>query len=147
MDSSKVFEVQRLYPQIYLSCHLDHVRASSTKWKLSSRDAAILAHLDVENASSPRSLANHIGVVPSTLSAALKRLSRLGYIRSVASEDDKRRRQVFLTDKGAEAMAGTSVLDRDKVARMLGRLSKDELETALLGLGMLARAARDCEVK
>src|SRR5688572_32901610 len=84
MKDELVFEVQRLYPQIYLACHHDHVRAGSTKWNLSSRDASVLAHLDVDKGSSPRSLGAHLGVVPSTLSATISRLERLGYISSVA---------------------------------------------------------------
>ena len=46
MRDKAVLEIQRLYPQIYLACHVDHVRASSTEWRLSSRDSSILAHLD-----------------------------------------------------------------------------------------------------
>lgn len=143
MDDTSVFEVQRLYPQIYISCHVDHVRARSSQFNLSSQDASILAHLDIENASSPGSLAAHLGVVPSTLSAVLKRLKRLGYIRSIPVKEDKRKREIFLTAQGAEAMASSSVLDEEKVAQMLERLSKAELEIALNGLGLLARAARD----
>ena len=46
MNDDDVFEVQRLYPQIYIACHTDHVRAVSTKWRISSQDASILVHLD-----------------------------------------------------------------------------------------------------
>ncbi|HVF47955.1 MAG TPA: MarR family winged helix-turn-helix transcriptional regulator [Pyrinomonadaceae bacterium] len=141
MDDGVVFEVQRLYPQIYLACHLDHVRSRSTRWNVSSRDAAILAHLDVDRGSGPRSLAAHLGVVPSTLSATLGRLERLGYISSVTVDEDKRKRQIFLTARGAEAMAGTSVLEGAKVKQMLERLSEKEIEAAVSGLRILARAA------
>ena len=48
MRDKAVLEIQRLYPQIYLACHVDHVRASSTEWRLSSRDSSILAHLDTD---------------------------------------------------------------------------------------------------
>ncbi|HEV3485360.1 MAG TPA: hypothetical protein VG106_08135, partial [Vicinamibacterales bacterium] len=66
MDARLVVEVQRFYPQIYLACHVDHVRAASTKWRLSSRDASVLSHLDKDVAISPRALASHLGVVAST---------------------------------------------------------------------------------
>ena len=143
MDDLSVFEVQRLYPQIYLACHIDHVRSGSTKWELSSHDAAFLAHLDIERGNSPRSLASHMGVVPSTLSATLKRLEMLGYISTVTAEQDKRRKQIFLTARGSEAIAATSVLESQKVKHMLERLSDAERRTALSGLRLLARAANE----
>jgi MarR family transcriptional regulator, organic hydroperoxide resistance regulator len=143
MDDQLVFEVQRLYPQIYLACHIDHVRARSTKWGLSSHDASFLAHLDVARGSSPRSLAAHLGVVPSTLSATLKRLEKLGYISTAAAADDKRRRDVFLTTRGAEAIASTSVLDAEKVKQTLERLSDVERNAAVKGLRLLAQAANE----
>ncbi|MCU1227340.1 MAG: Transcriptional regulator, MarR family [Acidobacteria bacterium] len=142
MDDALVFEVQRLYPQLYLACHVDHVRASSTEFQLSSYDASILAHLDVNDPATPRSLAAHLGVVASTLSAALTRLAKLGYLTNSAAATDKRRRELRLTTRGAEAMASTSVLDSARVRKMLASLSAHEREDAVRGLALLARAAR-----
>jgi len=79
MRDKDVFEIQRLYPQIYLACHVDHVRASSTEWRLSSRDSSILAHLYGATGMSPKMLATHLNVAASTLSAAIARLVELGY--------------------------------------------------------------------
>jgi hypothetical protein len=42
MSKDEVLEVQRLYPQIYIACHTDHIRAVSTAWRISSQDASIL---------------------------------------------------------------------------------------------------------
>ena len=72
MSKDEVLEVQRLYPQIYIACHTDHIRAVSTAWRISSQDASILVHLDREAGLSPRRLASHLGVAPSTLSAAIQ---------------------------------------------------------------------------
>ena len=142
MASELVFEVQRLYPQIYLACHVDHVRAASTEWQLSSRDASVLAHLDRESGTSPRALGDHLGVRPSTLSATIARLSELGYITSTAAGSDRRKRELRLTVRGAEAMASTSVLDAERVGELLAQLSKSEQHDAVRGLRLLARAAR-----
>jgi DNA-binding MarR family transcriptional regulator len=142
MDEWLVFELQRLYPQIYLACHTDHIRASSTAWRLSSRDASILAHLKLSESVSPRELAAHLDVVASTLSAALKRLAELGYITIMPESNDKRRRDLRLTELGARAMSSTSVLDTARVRELLEKLSEDERKTAVAGLSLLARAAR-----
>jgi len=142
MNDDDVFEMQRLYPQIYLACHTDHVRAVSTKWRISSQDASILVHLDRESGLSPRELASHLGVAPSTLSAATTRLSELGYLTSSPSETDRRKRELRLTARGAEAIAATSVLDAERVKALLNKLEPDERKAAVRGLSLLAQAAR-----
>src|SRR5438874_13283486 len=95
-----VFEVQRLYPQIYLACHVDHVRARSTQWRLSSRDSSILSHLDRDRGMSPRELAAHLAVAPSTLSATLPPLVRPGYMPTGATTSDKPGPRLRLPSKG-----------------------------------------------
>ncbi len=147
MKDNAVREIQRLYPQIYLACHVDHVRASSTKWRLSSRDSSILAHLDTEHGMSPRALAAHLSVAPSTLSEAIRRLTELGYVSSDPPESDMRQRELRLTERGAEAMAATSVLDAKRVRMVVDGLDASDRERALAGLRLLARAARKLEVR
>ncbi|HKR64572.1 MAG TPA: MarR family transcriptional regulator [Thermoanaerobaculia bacterium] len=141
-EADDVLEILRYYPQIYLACHVDHVRATTTEWQLSAHDSSILAHLDTSTPTSPRELARHLGVQPSTLSAAIARLQELGYVNSEPASSDKRRRDLTLTTRGAEAMASTSVLDRARVADLLGKLSPQDRAAAVHGLSILARAAR-----
>ena len=143
MPDEDVFEIQRLYPQIYLACHNDHVRAASTDWRISSQDGSVLVHLDREVGTRPSALAKHLGVAPSTLSATISRLENLGYLSSQPVEKDKRQRELKLTDRGAEAIAGTSVLNADRVGALLQRLTRDERKAAVRGLALLARAARE----
>ena len=142
MSEDDVYKLQRLYPQIYLACHIDHVRAASTKWRISSQDAAILVHLDREHGSSPRELASHLGIKSSTLSAYIARLSALGYLTSEPNKVDGRRREIRLTERGAEAMSATSVLDAARVRELLKKLKPAERKQALLGLELLAKAAK-----
>ena len=141
MNDDDVFEVQRLYPQIYIACHTDHVRAVSTKFRISSQDASILVHLDREIGLSPRALADHLGVAPSTLSA-LARLAELGYLTNEQNGTDRRKRELRLTARGAEAIASTSVLNAERVRAVLKKLKPAERKAALHGLALLARAAR-----
>ena len=143
MPDKDVFEIQRLYPQIYLACHHDHIRAASTDWRLSSQDASVLVHLDRETGTRPSALAKHLGVAPSTLSATIGRLEKLGYLSSQPAEKDKRQREIRLTARGAEAIAATSVLNESRVRKLMNKLTRDERKAAVLGLALLARAARE----
>jgi DNA-binding MarR family transcriptional regulator len=136
-----VLAVQRAYPQIYLACHGDHVRAKSNKWQLSSHDSALLSHLDRETGMSPRDLGRHMQVAASSLSASLKRLESLGYISSDPAEADRRRREIRLTEAGVQALQGTSVLDTGKVRSLVETLREDERQRAVDGLNLLAQAA------
>ena len=147
MIDDDVLEVQRLYPQIYIACHTDHVRAASTTWRISSQDASILVHLDRDSGLSPRALADHLGVAPSTLSAAIARLSELGYLTSKPNDTDRRKRELRLTAHGAEAIASTSVLNAERVQALLDKLKPDERKAAVRGLSLLARAARKLNEK
>jgi len=142
MIDDDVFEVQRFYPQIYVACHTDHVRAASTKWRISSQDASILVHLDRDAGLSPRALAKHLGVAPSTLSAAIARLADFGYLTNEPNGADRRKRELRLTARGAEAIASTSVLNAERVRALLKKLKPAERKAALHGLALLARAAR-----
>jgi DNA-binding MarR family transcriptional regulator len=142
MHSEAVSEIQRLFPQIYLACHVDHVRAASTAWDLSSHDSSILAHLDREKPISPRQLATHLGVAASTLSASITRLGGLGYLSSKPAASDKRQRELRLTARGSEAIASTSVLDAKRVAELLTHLDPEDRAAAVRGLQLLAQAAR-----
>jgi DNA-binding MarR family transcriptional regulator len=139
----QVFEIQRLYPQIYLACHNDHVRAASTGWRISSQDASVLVHLDRNVGIRPSALAKHLAVAASTLSATISRLEKLGYLSSKPAEKDKRQRELKLTERGGEAIAATSVLNAARVRAVIKKLTPAERKAAVRGLELLARAARE----
>lgn len=147
MPDKDVFEIQRLYPQIYLACHNDHIRAASTDWRISSQDSSVLVHLDREAGMRPGALAKHLGVAPSTLSATIARLEKLGYLSREPGENDKRQRALKLTARGAEAIAATSVLNAERVNALMKKLNRHDRKAAVQGLALLARAAREMKDK
>ena len=101
-----------------------------------------MVHLDREFGLSPRALARHLGLAPSTLSAALARLAKLGYLTNKPNEKDRRKRELRLTARGAEAISATSILDAERVRVMLSHLKPEERKQALRGLELFAEAAR-----
>jgi DNA-binding MarR family transcriptional regulator len=142
MSAADVRLVQTCYPQIDLACHTRHVRAASSVHRLSARDSSLLSHLDEKRPMPPSALARHLGVSPSTMSAAIKRLVRLGYVVQKPHPSDARRLQLFLSSKGTAAMRATSVLDADRVQGVLDALKGSERRRALDGLALFAKAAR-----
>jgi len=142
VSNRDIRSVQVAYPQIYFACHTRHIRRASTPSRLSATDSTLLAHLDEKEPTRPTALAAHLGLAASTLSAAIARLTANGYVVQRPAADDKRAIELRLSGTGAEAMQATSVLDRDRVAKMLARLNARERREALAGLALLARAAR-----
>lgn len=143
MTTPLVRAVQRAYPQIYLACHIDHVRTKSNRHHLSAHDSTLLAHLDETRATRAGALARHLGIAASTLSATLARLEKLGHLTRTASPKDRRQVELRLTAQGAEAMAEASVLDPRRVAAVLEQLSVRDRQRAVAGLSLFARAALD----
>ena len=142
MEHADVLDVLRSYPQIYLACHVEHRTRSSSPTGITSRDASLLAHVEDPAGSSPAALARHLGISPSTLSAALARLEAQGMLAIRSDPADARRRRICLTAAGRAAMAENSVLDPSRVAALLGTLAADERRAAVAGLKLLAKAAR-----
>jgi DNA-binding MarR family transcriptional regulator len=136
-----VLEILRCYPQVYLACHVDHVRKRSNEYGLSSNDSSILAHLHVTRSMSANDLARHLRVRPSTLSAALKRLEDLRYIQRDETPQDRRKKYLLLTERGLRAMVATSVLDEGRVHELLDQLDPAARRRAVDGLAILASAA------
>lgn len=131
--------IQVAFPQVYLACHTRHQRKRSTPHRLSPRDSAILAHLDAQAPMGHASLAAHLGVAKSTLSAALKQLTALGYTRPALNGA---RGGVLLTAQGVQAIRDTSVLESARLRRVLAELGPRERARVADGLNTLARACR-----
>lgn len=137
-----LLDVLRAYPQIYLACHREHRTRASSPSGLTSRDAALLAHVDDPAGSGAAALARHLGIAASTLSAALARLEAQGMVRLDGDPADARRRVIRLTDAGREKLASESVLDPERLAALLALMPAADRRRAVAGLNALAAAAR-----
>lgn len=142
MTDPDVFAVLRAYPQIYHACHVEHRTRAAAPDGLTSRDAGLLAHVEGPDGMSPAVLARHLGVARSTLSAALTRLAGQGMVEVAPDPQDGRRRLVRLTQDGRAALAAGSVLDPQRLAAVMARLTAAERRRAAAGLVLLAGAAR-----
>ncbi|MGB3966253.1 MAG: helix-turn-helix domain-containing protein, partial [Planctomycetota bacterium] len=106
MDAT-VVAIQQLFPQVFHACHVRHQRRRSNAFRLSERDSAILAHLGAEWTVTARDLGRHLGIGAPTLSAALQRLERLGYVARAPRAGRSPARPLRLTGTGQEALQVT----------------------------------------
>jgi len=136
-----ITRVQFAYPQIYYACHTRHARQKSTPTQISQRDSEILVHLDCDEAMTLGELARHMDLAPSTLSEAVSDLARHGFVAK-AAVTDRRRVALRLTPQGVAAVRATSVLEPERIARALRRLTVKDRERAVTGLALLAQACR-----
>jgi MarR family transcriptional regulator, organic hydroperoxide resistance regulator len=136
-----VQEIQRYYPQIYLACHTRHIRAASTRYRLSAKDSSLLVHLSKTEPRTASELSVHMGIGASTISAAIRRLVGLGYLQRDRGRNDRRVASLTLTEEGAKAMAATSVLDGSRLAALLALLTHEERKRAVDGMRLLADAS------
>jgi len=134
-------QLMALYPRIYFACHTRHVRDPQSPRVLSRHQASILDHLDEIDPITLNDLARHMGVTAATMSLAIDRLERKGYVARLRDAADRRRVHVRLTPSGVRVRDASSVLDPPRVAALVARLTDDERETAIRGLALLAGAA------
>jgi DNA-binding MarR family transcriptional regulator len=130
----------RWYPRIFFACHRRHVRDALTRTVLSAHQASILDHLDEVDAMTLSDLARHMGVTAGTMSVAIERLVRKGYVRRRRSRADQRRAELRLTEAGLRIKAQQSVLEPELVKQLLEQLDPEQRTRALDGLRLLGEA-------
>ena len=131
-----------LYPRIYFACHTRHVRDPHSQQLLSRHQASVLDHLDDVDSVTLNGLARHMGVTAGTMSLTVDRLERKGYVVRLRDTADRRRVQLRLTSAGVRVRQASSVLDPPLVEGLMVRLTEEERDIAVRGLGLLARAAQ-----
>jgi DNA-binding MarR family transcriptional regulator len=141
--TAEVETVLECYPQIYFACHRRHVRDPQKQTVLSAHQASVLDHLDTVEGTALLDLAQHMGVTASTMSLAVDRLERGGYVTRGRNKLDKRRVDLKLTAAGARIKRQQKVLEPELVAAMLARLDRTRRQEALRGLQLLAEAATE----
>jgi MarR family transcriptional regulator, organic hydroperoxide resistance regulator len=136
-----VRDLMTYYPQIYFACHTRHVRDSRAGRVLSANQASVLDHLDELEPTNLRTLAAHMGVTASTMSIAVDRLVRQGYVVRRKDAQDGRQVKLLLTRAGVRIKSEKSVLDPQLVRNVLSKLAPAERREALRGLALLAQAS------
>ncbi|HUR27257.1 MAG TPA: MarR family transcriptional regulator, partial [Planctomycetota bacterium] len=127
----------------FLACHVQHTRRRTTRFDLTERESSLLSHLDRTRGVAASELAKHMSIGAPARSAAIRRLERVGYVTRKPRSRERRTIEIRLTDAGAAALSGSSVLDSARLRTLLERLSASERRKAVSGLALLAKAARE----
>jgi len=143
MLAETVRRVMDLYPRLFLACHVRHVADPKTRRVLSAHQARILDYLDAVEPTTLKDLAAHSGVTPGTMSIAIDRLVRKGYVLRVRDAEDGRRVNLTLSPSGVRIQDAQTVLDAERVKTVMSRLSEEDRAAAVNGLAVLARASRE----
>ncbi|HIF06994.1 MAG TPA: MarR family transcriptional regulator [Gemmatimonadetes bacterium] len=128
-------------PRIYSACRARQVRDPLDGGVVSAHQASILSHLDSGDPTMVGELADHLGVTASTMSLNLTRLEKAGYIARERDPADRRVMNVRLTEAGERLSAAQTVLDPERIDRMLHELSPGARTDAMRGLVLLSEAA------
>src|ERR687895_2262514 len=118
MAASDVTVVLDAYPRIYFACHRRHVYDAEQRRLVSAHQASILDHLDAVESTVLSDLAKHMGVTASTMSLAVDRLERNGYVTRERDDADRRRVRIRLTEAGVRVRRADSVLPPPPVGGM-----------------------------
>jgi len=143
MIRREIRHVLEHYPKIFFACHPRHRRDPKTRRVLSAHQSSILDHLDDVEPTSLTSLAMHMGVTSGTMSLAVSRLIRQGYVARARAREDARRLDLRLSAAGVRMKTARSVLEPERLRAVLRRLSPAERLAAVHGLALLSRAAQE----
>ncbi len=129
------------YPRIYFACRTRHVHDPVEGSVVSAHQASILSQLDSVDPTMVGELADHLGVTASTMSLNLTRLEKAGYISRERDPADRRVMNVLLTESGERLRSAQTMLDPERVHRLLHEMDLETRRNALHGLMLLSDAA------
>ena len=129
------------YPRIYFACRTRHLHDPADGRVVSAHQASILSQLDSVDPTMVGELADHLGVTASTMSLNLTRLQKAGYITRARDPADRRVMNVLLTESGERLRSAQTMLDPERVHRLLHEMDLGTRRDALRGLVLLSDAA------
>ncbi|MGC4119452.1 MAG: MarR family winged helix-turn-helix transcriptional regulator [Myxococcales bacterium] len=128
-----------LYPEIYRHLHARPGRAP----RMTPQGQAVLHHLAHSGPLTVTEAARHFGKAQSVVSEIVDGLCARGFVERLRDERDRRRTLVWLTPEGQAAIAQQfEVLDRERLAEALARLSEAQRKALFEGMRALAKASQ-----
>jgi DNA-binding MarR family transcriptional regulator len=137
--SDDAAEFCALFPAVYLRFCRRHERHEK---RLTPQMDAVLRHLVMSGPLTIGEMARHFARAQSVVSEVVDGMEKKGLLERMRDERDKRRVLVWLTDDARALLARRSeVLDPDRVALAMRRLTSEDREALVRGMRALVRAA------
>lgn len=127
----RFFQAWRLFQERY------RVVAKSYSSNISLLELSILIETQIQTGRSRAELARLFSVSQQTVSSAARRLLEQGYLSEVQTQDDARRWDISLTQKGARELRGIDREANEILERMSAHLPKRELKRLILLWGRM----------
>jgi MarR family transcriptional regulator, organic hydroperoxide resistance regulator len=133
----------------YLIRNLRHEFSRVIQQELSGHDLYIgswfaLRSLAEEDGMTLRELGKKLGLIDATIGMTIESLEQRGLIRRVRNAEDRRKINVFVTDKGRKVAAALNVFAKKMNSDVIAGFSDREVETFK---GFLLRAQRNLSKK
>lgn len=127
MRSGKLEEM----PFLMLLGHLAHLTKYQTVSRLEElglkpNQAGILFMLECGGVLSQRELAERTGVKPPSMTVAIQKLERLGYVSRTCDKDDQRIIRIALTEKGKSCVKEVKKIASQTEEELLSGFSQEE---------------------
>ena len=136
-DSAREFG--ELFPAVYLRFH----RRDGKQRELPSASRAVLHHLTLTGPLTVGEMAKHLSRAQSVVSEIVDHLERDGLLERMADPKDKRRKLVWLSDRGLALLEHErEVLSRDLLTRAMTKMKPADRLALLRGMRALVAADR-----
>jgi len=107
----------------------------------------VLFLLRMEPGASAGALADRLSVTPPTLTRIMDRLVRSNLVRRQVDDEDRRLVRHYLTSAGLRTVEELERTGRERMGRVFGRLSRQQLERVVAALQDLVEATEQVEAE
>lgn len=110
---------------------------------ISLNEMHILEAINKSDEATMKNIANILLITPGTLTVAVKRLIKKGYIKSSPGENDRRKKYLSLTNKAHEVMILHDEFHREMIDRVISKMDITEDSSLFVALENLQNYFKD----
>ncbi|UOE95008.1 MarR family transcriptional regulator [Alkalihalobacillus sp. LMS39] len=133
-----IYHINDNWTDIYHLLHYVHEE------NLSHQAVRLMQNIDKRQETTVGDLATYLGVTPNTASEHVKRLINKGFVSKVRSTEDERKVYVVLTKVGSEMLRRHTMLDEQKLGKVLENLTASDIEMINKAFSLLSKEAKKC---